>query len=60
MMNPWKIITSVLSALFGVRPAQGAQEDFAEGKLWPYILVGLVFILLFIALLVMVVHLVLQ
>lgn len=54
-MNPWKIIMSVLSALLGVRPAKGAQEDFAQGKLWPYVLVGILFILIFIGVLVIVV-----
>lgn len=55
-MSFLKVLTSVLSGFLGVRPAKGAESDFAQGKLWPYVLVGIVCILLFIGVLVVVVQ----
>lgn len=58
-MNPWQIIKSVFSGFLGIRRAAAADDDFARTSLWPYLCVGIVFIVLFIALLVTVVHFVL-
>lgn len=58
-MSPWKVIKSVLSAMLGVRPAQAAEEDFSQQSVWPFILVGILFVLIFIGTLMLVVKTVL-
>ncbi|MFI4956857.1 MAG: DUF2970 domain-containing protein [Gammaproteobacteria bacterium] len=59
-MSPWKVVKSVLSAMLGVRPAQAAEEDFAGQKIWPFVVVGIIFVVLFVATLVIVVQVVLS
>jgi hypothetical protein len=59
MKNLWHVVKSVLSAMLGVRPSKEAEEDFAQQSLWPYLLVGVLFILGFIGVLMTVVTLVL-
>ncbi len=59
-MKLWKIIVGVLGAFLGIRASKSAQEDFAQHALWPYVLAGIVFILIFISALTLIVHFVLQ
>lgn len=36
----WKVVTSVLAAVFGVQRKDNAHRDFTQGKLSTFILVG--------------------
>ncbi len=56
----WDIVKSVLSAMLGVHPANAAHKDFSQTKLWPYVLVGVIFILIFIASLGLVIQIILK
>ncbi|MDH5391782.1 MAG: DUF2970 domain-containing protein [Gammaproteobacteria bacterium] len=47
---------SVLAAMFGVQTEKNRQRDFNKGKLWHYILGGLIFAALFITVLVTIVQ----
>jgi hypothetical protein len=55
-----KVVKSVLSAMLGVRNAKDAEEDFAQQKIWPFVVVGIVFVVLFVLTLVVVVKVVLS
>lgn len=44
-----QLLKSVLGALFGVQSDQHRQADFSQSKVWPYIVVGIVAILIFVA-----------
>jgi len=44
--NFFKIVLSVLAALFGIQSRSKADEDFKQPGPWVYIVVGIVFIVL--------------
>jgi uncharacterized BrkB/YihY/UPF0761 family membrane protein len=50
------IILSVVASAFGVQSAKNRERDFQQHSVVPYIVVGVVFVLLFILLLVSIVH----
>jgi hypothetical protein len=43
-----QVIKSVLSAVIGVRSEENRQKDFEQGSLSTYVIVGIVFIVLFV------------
>ena len=51
----WQVAKSVLMAILGVQKNEVYKRDFQHGKPWQYIIVGLVFVILFILILVVVV-----
>lgn len=55
-----QVFKSVLAAMFGVQSEENRQRDFTQGKLWHYILGGLIFAAIFIAILITVVQTVLS
>lgn len=57
--NFFSVIVSVLAALFGVQTEQNRQRDFSKGHPGLFIAVGVFFIVLFVATLLLVVKLVL-
>lgn len=44
-----QVIKSVLSAVIGVRSEEDRQKDFEQGSLSTYVVVGLIFIVLFVS-----------
>jgi hypothetical protein len=56
----WQVAKSVLAALLGVQKSENYQRDFQYGKLRQYIILGLVFVTLFILIIVGIVKLVLS
>lgn len=51
-----QVFSSVLAAMFGVQTEKNRERDFNQGKLWHYVLGGLIFAAIFIAILVSVVQ----
>ena len=51
-----QVMISVLAAMFGVSTEKNRERDFKKGKLWHYILGGLIFAAVFIAILVAIVQ----
>ncbi|MCG7496926.1 DUF2970 domain-containing protein [Vibrio sp. Of7-15] len=51
-----QVLKSVAGAFFGVQSEQQRQQDFQQDQIWPYILMGIFGVLLFIALLVTIVQ----
>jgi hypothetical protein len=45
----WHIVLSTLAAAFGVQSNKNHQRDFKHGHIGPYIAAGIIFTLLFIA-----------
>ena len=45
----WSVACSVLAAFFGVQSHRNYEKDFSSGRFWPYVLMGLLFALAFIA-----------
>ena len=56
----WQVAKSVLAAMLGVQKSENYQRDFQYGKPAQYIILGLVFVTLFILILVGIVNLVLS
>jgi len=56
----FQVVSSVLAAMFGVSTEKSRQRDFTKGKLWHYILGGLIFAAVFIAVLVAIVQMALS
>jgi hypothetical protein len=54
-----QVIKSVFAAFIGVQSNANRQQDFSQGSLVPYIIAGLVFVLVFIGGIMLVVSLVL-
>jgi len=52
-----QVISSVGAAMFGVQTDKNRHRDFKKGKLWHYIVGGLLFAAVFIAILVAIVNL---
>lgn len=55
-----QVIGSVLAAAFGVQSNKNRQRDFKKGKLWHYVLVGIIFTTIFIFTLIAIVRLLLS
>jgi hypothetical protein len=51
---------SVAAAFFGVQSNKSRKQDFSQGKLSHFILVGIVCLLLFISLLILIVHIIIN
>ena len=56
----WQVAKSVLMAFLGVQRNEIYERDFKHGKPWQYIVIGLVFVTLFVFSVVLVVRLVLS
>jgi len=56
----WQVAKSVLAALLGVQKSENYQRDFQYGKPRQYIILGLIFVILFILIIVGIVKLVLS
>ena len=56
----WQVAKSVLAAMLGVQKSKNYQRDFQYGKPSQYIILGIVFVTLFILILVGIVKLVLS
>lgn len=56
----WQVAKSVLAAMLGVQKSENYQRDFQYGKPSQYIILGLIFVMLFILILVGIVNLVLS
>ena len=56
----WQVAKSVLAAMLGVQKSENYQRDFQYGKPGQYIILGLIFVVLFILILVGIVQLVLS
>jgi len=54
------VTRSVLWAFIGVQKSKNHERDFKHGKLWQYIIVGLIGVAIFIAIIIMVVNLALS
>lgn len=52
----FQIFGSVVAAMFGVQSEKNRQRDFNQGKLWHYILGGLIFAAIFIGILIVIVQ----
>lgn len=48
----WKIIKSVLAALFGVQSQQQRRQDFNQQSPWPFIIIGGIIIVGFVVILI--------
>ncbi len=44
----WQVVSSVLASMFGVQSSSKHEQDFAKGRPWVYVVVGLVATLVFI------------
>jgi len=44
----WQICFSVLAAMFGVQSEKSRARDFTQGNPWPYIAIGIGFIIIFV------------
>lgn len=51
-----QVISSVAAAMFGVQSDKNRQRDFKKGKLWHYVLGGILFTAIFITILVIIVQ----
>ncbi|MGF1685337.1 DUF2970 domain-containing protein [Photobacterium japonica] len=47
-----QVLKSVLGALFGVQSEQHRHADFSQHRVWPYVVIGVVAIALFVGILV--------
>lgn len=56
----WQVVGSVMASMFGVRNSRKHEQDFAKGRPWVYIVVGLVVTFAFIMTIWFVVQMVLK
>ena len=56
----WQVAKSVLAAMLGVQKSENYQRDFQYGKPSQYIILGIIFVTLFVLILVGIVKLVLS
>jgi len=54
-----KMFLSVCSAFLGVQSDKNLASDFSSGRIWPYLIIGLVVVTIFILSLIVVVKLIL-
>jgi hypothetical protein len=59
-VKPWHVISSVFAAGLGVQSSKNRERDFKQGRIGVFIAAGLIFTLLFIAVVFGVVQLVLK
>jgi len=59
-LNLWQVIKSVLFALLGVQKNKNAEQDFLQPGPWPYIIGGIIAVIIFIGTLIYVVQRVVQ
>ena len=59
-LRAWHVISSVFAAGLGVQSSRNRERDFKQGKAGVFIVAGLSFTLLFIAIVVIIVQLVLK
>ncbi|KKO49694.1 membrane protein [Arsukibacterium sp. MJ3] len=57
--NTWQVVKAVLGAFIGVQSEKQRQQDFQSNSILPYIIVGIITALLFVAALLLTVNLVL-
>ena len=55
----WHVLVSAFAAAFGVQSKNNLERDFNSNSIWPFIIAGLIFTLVFIAVVATVVKLVL-
>ena len=46
--NVWQVISSVLAAAIGVQSEENRKRDFASDSIWPFVIGGVIFTLLFV------------
>lgn len=51
-----RLIMSLLAGLVGVQSDKNRQEDFGSGSIWPFIIGGILFTILFVLCLIMLVR----
>lgn len=56
----WRVLKSVLAAFFGVQSQRNYLRDFSSGRYWPFIVIGVLSVLLFILIVYLLVLLALQ
>lgn len=56
----WQICVSILAAMFGVQSEKSRARDFTQGNPWPYIAIGIAFIVVFVIAISLVVRLMLH
>lgn len=44
----WQVVGSVMASMFGVQSSRKHEQDFAKGRAWVYVAVGLVVTIAFI------------
>ncbi|WP_407331598.1 DUF2970 domain-containing protein [Enterovibrio sp. 27052020O] len=44
----WEVVKSVFAAMLGVQSDKNRQRDFKQSSMLPYILVGIIFVVLFV------------
>jgi hypothetical protein len=54
----WRVMFSVIQAAFGVQNQQNKERDFAEGKVFPFIVAAILFTVIFVGVLLLIVSLV--
>ena len=59
-LRPFQVISSIFAAGLGVQSSKNRERDFKQGRAGVFIAAGLIFTLLFIALMVVIVQLVLK
>lgn len=56
----WRVVGSVMASMFGVQSSRTHEQDFAKGRAWVYVVVGLVVTIAFIMTIWFVVQMVLK
>lgn len=56
----WQMMVSVMAAFFGVQSDKSRERDFTHGNPWVFIVMGLVFVIVFVLVLVGFVQLILH
>ncbi|SIS43411.1 DUF2970 domain-containing protein [Neptunomonas antarctica] len=44
----WQMLLSVLAAMIGVQSEKNHERDFSKGRLWPFVFLGLITLIVFI------------
>lgn len=52
----WQVIQSVLAAMIGIQKDKNRVRDFTQGNPWAYVIVGIVFVIVFVLVLYFVVQ----
>ena len=59
-LKPWQVVSSVFAAGLGVQSSKNRERDFQQGRAGTFIAAGIIFTLLFIAVMIAIVQLVLK